>query len=283
MHLLIPLLGGLSAFFFAISLIPTKSPLSQCLEALRTAGAEAPSETVGSRALELVFNEERRGRLARQLIEAGWYTVTPVQIIFRVVAGACLGALFAMLTPRLIELPFALAAFTGATIFAAGAYAPIYALHRAIDARKAAVQLALPDFLDMVAATVQAGLSVNAALSYAVEAVPGPVGSEIKEALSEMRLGRSRAESLKAAAQRLNQEDFSGTITALTQAERMGTNVAAVLTELAEETRNRRIMMLEERATKLPVQMTIPMAVFLLPALFVIIFGAVAANYLATR
>ncbi|TAM62133.1 type II secretion system F family protein [bacterium] len=283
MLLLIPILGALSAFLFAISLIPVKSPLAERLEALRVAKTLAGPANSTARAFELIFSKERRGQLAQQLVEAGWYTVTPAQMGLRVVGGACLGVALALVALHSLHLPFAVLALLCALLVVGLAYAPIILLNGAIEARKAAVQRALPDFLDMVATTVQAGLSLNAALAYAVDAAPGPLGSEIKEALSEMRLGRSRVDALKAAAFRVNQQEFSTTVTAITQSERMGTNIAAVLSEVAEDTRNHRILLLEERAAKLPVQMTMPMAFFLLPAIFVVIFGAAAANYFASR
>ena len=283
MLLLIPALGALSAFLFAISLIPAKSPLAERLEALRVAKTLAGPTSSTARAFELIFSKERRGRLAQQLVEAGWYSVTPAQMGLRVVGGACLGGALALLALRSMHLPFAVLALLCALLVVAPAYAPIMLLNGAVEARKAAVQRTLPDFLDMVATTVQAGLSLNAALAYAVDAAPGPLGSEVREALSEMRLGRARVDALRAAASRVNQQEFSTTVTAITQSERMGTNIAAVLSEVAEDTRNHRIMLLEERAAKLPVQMTMPMALFLLPAIFVIIFGAAAANYFASR
>lgn len=164
-----------------------------------------------------------------------------------------------------------------------GAFMPMNMLSRAVAARKVQVQKALPDFLDMVATTVQAGLSVNQALAYAIDAAPGALGEEIKAALSEIRLGRARSDSLKAAAERLQQQQFTTTVTAITQAERLGTNISKVLVELSEDVRNHRIMIVEEHAAKLPVKMVFPMAMFMLPALFVVIFGALAANYITNN
>ena len=100
--------------------------------------------------------------------------------------------------------------------------------------------------------------------------------------LSEVRLGRSRADALKAMANRVKQEQLSTTVTAIIQAERLGSNLAMVLEELSEETRNRRMMRAEELANLMPTKMVIPMALFMLPALFVMIFGGVAAQYLAS-
>ena len=168
-------------------------------------------------------------------------------------------------------------------IAVAGAYSPIFILNQAMEARKVAIQKALPDFLDMMCSTVQAGLALNAAMAYAVDAAPGALGEEISEALSEIRLGRGRAEALKAAADRTNQQEFKTAVMAITQAERLGSNVSKVLTELAEDTRHHRVMLVEEMAAKLPVKMVFPMAFFMLPSIFVIIFGSLAANYFATH
>ncbi|MFN2529579.1 MAG: type II secretion system F family protein [Candidatus Baltobacteraceae bacterium] len=276
---IIPSIGGLSIFLFALSLIPHKSPLTVTLEDI--AGRNLQGPNINRLAtLEKLFGDEGRGELQRQLIEAGWYTVTPAQMGARLAAGAtgglATGILFMLLLHQL-SLLFAMVTFVLTIV---GAYAPLFALNRASDARKVAVQRALPDFLDMVSTTVQAGLSVNAALNYAVAAVPGPLGDEMKEALSQMRLGRSRIEALKAMTQRVNQPQLTTTVTAITQAERLGSNLSGVLDELAEDVRNHRIMLVEEQAAKLPIKMIFPMAFFLLPALFSIIFGAVAVKLL---
>jgi tight adherence protein C len=70
-------------------------------------------------------------------------------------------------------------------------------------------------------------------------------------------------------------------VAAVTQAERLGANIGKILSDLADDTRTHRIIMVEEHAAKLPVKMVFPMAFFLLPALFVIIFGSLILNYLS--
>ena len=130
-----------------------------------------------------------------------------------------------------------------------------------------------------VATTVEAGIALNGALASAVEATSGPLGEELKMALSDIRLGRSRSEALAAMSTRANQVDLSTTVTAMIQSEKLGGNIAAVLEELAVEARERRMMRAEEIAAQLPVKMVFPMVFFMLPALFVTIFGAVAADF----
>jgi tight adherence protein C len=162
-----------------------------------------------------------------------------------------------------------------------GAYLPLSQLKMAVKERKIQIQKALPDLLDMLASTVQAGQAFNSALASAQEIAVGPLGEEIKAALSEVRLGRSRSDALRSMAARVRQEQLSTTITAIVQAERLGSNLSLVLEELSEEVRNRRMTRAEEIANLMPTKMVIPMALFMLPALFVMIFGGVAAEYFA--
>ncbi len=272
-------LGAVAVFLFAISLIPQKSPLKKTLEELESRGLQRDSK--GVRAFERIFSKEKRGNLKRKLIEAGWYTVTPAQMGVRIVAGGLFGLGFAIAVQLVLHLNVTIGFVVTIMLAGIGLYLPLSTLDKAIAARKTQVQKSLPDFLDMVATTVQAGLSVNQSLGYAVDAAPGALGDEIKACLSEIRLGRARSDALKAAAERLQQQQFTTTITAITQAERLGTNISKVLNELAEDVRNHRIMLVEEHAAKLPVKMVFPMALFMLPSLFVVIFGALAANYLS--
>lgn len=275
----IPGAGALSMFLFAVSLIPQKSALTRRLEDVAGRNLNGPAVNRLA-ALEKLFGEDGRGEMQRQLMEAGWYHVSPAQMGARIVGAGIAGAACGfglLIVLHQFNVLFGLCALVVAM---AGAYAPLFWLNRAIENRKIEVQRALPDFLDMVATTVQAGLSVNAALSYAVQAAPGALGEEISEALSQMRLGRNRIDALKSMTQRVNQPQLTTTVSAITQAERLGSNLSNVLNELAEDVRDHRIMLVEEQAAKLPIKMIFPMAFFLLPALFSIIFGAVGVKLL---
>lgn len=278
----LPILGSLSAFLLTLSLVPTKNALAKTLEEFQ-AGTQRRDQSALEKLVLRSLPGKTQSGLLQKLLEAGWYDITPVQIVLRVVGAAIAGIVLVLFLGRMVDLDGWMTIFLSLTIVVCCAYIPVFLMERAREARKVDVQRRLPDFLDMVAATVQAGLSVNAALGYAVDAAPGALGDEIREALSEMRLGRSRSEALRAAASRLNQPEFSTTITAITQAERLGANIAKVLSELAEDTRNHRIMMAEEHGAKLPVKMAFPMAFFMLPAIFTVIFGAVIADLIATR
>jgi tight adherence protein C len=277
--LVIPLLSAVSAFLLVLSLIPSKSILVQQLDELR---APHEREGFGSPLLERVFTQERRNALVRRFAEAGWYTLTPVKFVMRVIAGAGLGVVAGLLGWNVsgIGVSWMLPVLAFAAFI--GGYVPVFMLNRASEARKSAIQKSLPEFLDMISSTVQAGLALNAALGYAAEAVPGPVGDEVKEALSQIRMGQSRAEALRAVGDRTNHPALRNALRVMTQAERLGANITKMLTNLAEDARHQRLMLVEEAAGKLPVKMVFPMVFFLIPAIITMIFGAVAANYIAT-
>ena len=282
--MLIPILGAISAFLFAISLIPSQSPLDQTLNKLRGArdDHDVPSGKLEA-AISQLISSRTRGSLQVKLIQAGMYTVTPSKMFIRSASTMILGAAIALLLLRFMHLPFYLVAVFCVLSIVIGAYVPFYYLERAREHRLEQVQKTLPDFLDMLASTVRAGLAMNAAIVYAVDAAPGALGEEIQEALAEIRLGRGRSDALKAAAERLNQPQFTITITAINQAERLGTNISEVLLSLAEDVRHQRVTLVEEQAQRLPVKLAFPMAFCMLPTLFTIIFGTLAANYLAQR
>jgi len=274
---LIPVFCGVSVFFFALSLIPSKSVLAEQLEELRVANPTQTGKTPPL--LDRFLTEERRVAWTRRFAEAGWYTMTPVKFALQIVAGVAAGPVVAIFLWKVSNLGPVWFIPVLCVITLACGYAPFFLLNRATEARKTAIQKALPEFLDMVASTVQAGLALNAALAYAVQAAHGPLGDEIKEALSQIRLGRARADALKAAGERTNHPAFRNALRVMTQAEKLGANIAKLLTELAEDARHHRLMLVEEMAGKLPVKMVFPMVFFMIPAIFTIIFGTVLANY----
>jgi tight adherence protein C len=267
-----------AAGLLAISLIPSKSEVSKRLEELE--GVRFANSQDRAKAFERIFNETQRSAIQQKLNEAGWFTVSPAQIGLRIVAGAVFGLTIGVaLAAYMKSLSFIyVAAIMLLTI--SGAYLPYSRLNSAVKERKIKITRALPDLLDMLASTVQAGLAFNAALASAQDIAVGPLGEEIKAVLSEVRLGRSRADALKSMATRVRQESVSTVVTAIIQAERLGSNLSSVLEELSEEVRNRRMVRAEEIANLMPTKMVLPMALFMLPALFVMIFGGVVARYL---
>jgi tight adherence protein C len=218
--------------------------------------------------------------LSNRFAEAGWYTMTVVGFTMRrIFTATILAVIFGALATVLHQtiLVVAIAAFVGLIV---GYVFPTFSLDSAIAKRKTAIGRKLPDLLDMVSTTVEAGTALNGALAIAITRMEGPLADEFRMTLSDIRVGVNRADALTALSRRVNQIDLASVVTALVQTERLGGNVAQVLDELAEEARSRRLNRAEELAAKIPVKMVIPMALFMLPALLVMIFGPVAAQLL---
>ena len=274
---LIALLAGGAAFIVILVFFGEKNKVHSILAQLDTAEGVEKQEDEGL--MHRLIAADQRSVLERKIQEAAW-SKTPRQIIAQCVLfgalGAVMGVALFVLWGSIDFVPVA-----GFLVFTfAGAYYPIFKLNSAIAARKKAIARELPDFLDIVSTTVEAGIALNGAISVAVDALHGPFGDELRIALSDIRLGRSRTEALAALAKRVHDADVTTTVTAMVQAERLGGNIARVLSDLAFEAREKRLMRAEEMAAQLPVKMTLPMVFFMLPALLLMIFGAALIDFL---
>jgi tight adherence protein C len=216
--------------------------------------------------------------IAARLAEAGWYKTSVTQFVAsRVVCFGIMAALgiFFLLATHQLSLAFVVLAVVVAAL---GLALPSFALDGAIKKRKTAIGNRIPDFLDMVSTTVEAGVALNSALGIATASIKGPLAEEMEMVLSDVRLGRNRADAFNSMAQRVHQVDLSSLVMAIVQTERLGGNIGHVLDELADEARSRRLQRAEGIAATLPVKMVLPMAFFMLPALFVMIFAPVVAE-----
>ncbi len=227
------------------------------------------------------FDERGKTKLERRMRQAGWYELTPARFAMR--SAVCAGTGAALGVALMVALHQRSTVFLLLVLVLAicGAAAPNALLNGAIEKRKKGIRNALPDFLDLVSTTVEAGIALNGAFAAAVDAVRGPLRDELHAVLSDIRVGRSRAEALATMAARADVVELTTTVTAIVQAEKLGGDIAGILDGLATEAREQRMMRAEELAAQLPVKMTFPMALCMLPALFVMIFGAVAAQLLS--
>ena len=268
--------GAASAFSLAISLVPRTSPMAARLKRMERVSERSGGARVSI--IEQIVSKERHSHMQMRLIEAGWYHVTPLQMTLRGLGACGLGAIAGMGMLLFLSRNEVLGMVTALFAALVAWRIPSIMLERAIKTRKEHIQRALPDFLDVLATTVQAGLALNAALVQAVDSTPGALKDELQSMLAEIRLGRPRADALNALAQRVNEDCIATMVTAIVQAERLGSNLCDVLQELARETRDRRWMRAEERATQLPIKMILPMALFMIPSLYLMIFGPVLAR-----
>ncbi len=272
--------GMASAFLIVVSAFPARSPMAARLKKLERVSEKSATQRLTI--IDQIVTKERESRLQTRLIEAGWYGVTPLAMVMRTIGTLGIGVA-AGLAVYLTHPNNAFSAVIGIFTSLIGWRVPSIMLSRAVKARKNDIQRELPDFLDLLATTVQAGLALNAALVQAIDATRGALREELRSTVDEIRLGRPRADALNAMAERVNEDSTTTMVTAVVQAEKLGSNLTIVLGELARETRDRRWMRAEEKAAQLPIKMILPMALFMIPSLYLMIFGPVIARAVVGR
>jgi tight adherence protein C len=163
--------------------------------------------------------------------------------------------------------------------FAAMGYiAPGYVVGGRIRKRRDVVQGELPDALDLLAVSVEAGLGFDAAISRLIEHMDGPLIDEFGLALSEMRVGESRQDAMKKLAARVDSADVSAFVRAIIQADQLGISLGRILRLQAVESRLKRQASAEEKAMKAPIKMLFPTVLFIFPAMFIVILGPAMIN-----
>ncbi len=156
---------------------------------------------------------------------------------------------------------------------AVGYIAPEFWLGRRIRSRAMEMVLQLPDALDLLTISVEAGLGFDAALAKVVEKMEGPLVDEFRQALAEVRMGRPRREALRDVADRADAQPISNFVGAIVQAEQLGVPIAKVLQIQSNQLRIERRQRAEEAAAKAPVKMLFPMVGCIFPTIFIVILG----------
>jgi tight adherence protein C len=146
-------------------------------------------------------------------------------------------------------------------------------LGQQIKKRKKNITKALPDALDLLTISVEAGLGFDVALKRVTEKWDDELSREFKRALSDVQLGRSRREALRDMSDRTGVEDVQTFISAIIQADQLGVSMSKILRLQSDQMRTRRRQRAEEEAQKAPIKMLFPMVFLIFPALFVVILG----------
>jgi tight adherence protein C len=188
------------------------------------------------------------------------------------ILGAIVGGLLFFALASLIA-GIAGGLFFGLVGLAVGFIGPEFWLGRRIRARGLAMTLQLPDALDLLTISVEAGLGFDAALAKVVEKMDGPLVVEFRQALAEVRMGRTRREALRDVATRADSQPVTNFIGAIVQAEQLGVPIAKVLQIQSQQLRIERRQRAEEAAAKAPVKMLFPMVGCIFPTIFIVILG----------
>jgi tight adherence protein C len=219
-------------------------------------------------------------RLRELLNSAGMYQTSVATFLGSRILGVALGpalvtllALAGGLEPRLL--------LAGGTMAAMGWYFPYVRVQRRARLRIERIDREVPELVDLLVTTVEAGVGFAAALQLASRSIEGPLGQELRLALREQSLGLTPEEALRNLSLRVDSPATRAFTQALVQGESLGVSIGAILRDLAIDMRKRRRQAAEERAQKTPTKILFPLVVLILPAMFIVTLGPVMMETLS--
>jgi tight adherence protein C len=190
------------------------------------------------------------------------------------VGGLLVGALIGGMAGGILAVLVFMAGFA-----MLGFTAPDFVVSMRARTRREHVRSELPDALDLLAVSVEAGLGFDAAVAKLTEHMEGALVEEFSLALSEMRIGETRRNALEKMVKRVQAPELSSFVRAIIQADELGISLGRILRVQATDQRNRRQTAAEEKAMKAPIKMLFPTALFIFPAMFIIILGPAFLNF----
>ena len=232
------------------------------------AAANRIADAVGRPALGLL--DERHERDLRMVLRsAGLYKTAPATFVgYRVLAAGLLPAWLLLMNAGNIGIrQVALALFAGAM----GWVLPSFGVKRRASRRIEAIDLEMPELVDLLVTTVEAGVGFAASLQMVARRVEGPLGQELRLTLQEQSMGLTIEDSLQNMLGRIDSLSVRTFVQAIVQGQMLGVSIGKILRDLALDMRKRRRQMAEERAQKAPTKILFPLVFLILPALMIIV------------
>ena len=217
---------------------------------------------------------DTRDRIAKKLILAGQPAGWDAErvLAFKII-GAVAGFVLSLVVLQLVGLAPFLQIVVIALLTFVGFIVPDSVLSSKVEDRKTEILRTLSDTLDLLTISVEAGLSLNAAIAQVVRNVPGVLSSEFARMLQEIQLGVPRSEAFRHLAERTDVDELNAFALAMIQADIFGVSIASVLRTQAQQLRIKRRQAIEAKAQQTPVKIVFPLVLCVLPALFVVIVG----------
>jgi tight adherence protein C len=198
-------------------------------------------------------------------------------LAFKVLGLAC-GLTLGIAGPVLLGGGLAVTVGVAAVLTPLGYLTPDLALYQSAYNRNERIRHDLPDSMDLLTISVEAGLPFDSALSQVARNTRGPLAEELFRVLQEMQIGLGRIDALRAVAERTSVPELRGFVTAMVQAEAFGIPIANVLRVQARDLRVKRSQRAEELAQKVPVKILFPLIFCIMPALFIVVMGPAAIS-----
>jgi tight adherence protein C len=217
---------------------------------------------------------ETRDKLRKKLLLAGGPVGWDAErlLAFKII-GAIAGFVLSLVISGLLGFSVFLTAVAAGLLTFAGLVLPDSIVNRRVEERQKEILRTLSDTLDLLTISVEAGLSLNAAIAQVVQNVPGVLSAEFARMLQEIQLGVPRSDSFRHLAERTDVDELNAFALAMIQADVFGVSIANVLRTQAQQLRIKRRQRAEGRAQQTPVKIVFPLITCILPSLFVIIVG----------
>ena len=239
-------------------------------------------ERLGSMLSRSTPQKARADLLARLELAGRPANLTPEDFAaVRLVAAAVMAALGFLLGLVLGSTVYLVIALAGGAIL--GYYLPVIWLKQKVDGRRAEIQKALPDALDLMVICVDAGLGFDAALARVTDKFHNALSDLLSKALREVSLGRPRLEALDEMGRNSGVEDLHNFIQAVIQSEQFGTGIGKILRIQADEMRRKRRQRAQERGAQATLKMMLPMVGCIFPTLWIVLLGPAVLILLAPR
>lgn len=242
-----------------------------------------PEATFGTRVLKPIqrlFSRKLNGLLPTALADKLEQMLPRAGLNIPVTQLILVMAILATVVPLVFALMLALSGSSLSTVgivwivlTVLGGYGPRLWLGSRIKRRQKEIQKSLPDAFDLITASVEAGLGIDAAFTRVIEKVKGPFAEELTRTMREITMGRARRDAFLDMADRTGVDDLRSLVNAIVQAEQMGISIGTVIRVQTGVMRTKRRQRAEEQAMKAPVKMVFPLVFFIFPAIMVVIGG----------
>ena len=210
-------------------------------------------------------------QIRRDLLGAGHYTLTPEAYLgYRFMAAGAFTAVLILVAVKSPSVLTLLGVIGGGTL---GWRMPLVVMQRRARERYEQIDRDLPELIDLLVVSVEAGVGLGGALQMIAIRMPGPLGDELRLMLQEQSMGLSSDQSLGKLLDRCDTPSVRSFVRSLQQGERLGVSIGSILRGLAVEMRTRRRQAAEERAQKAPIKMLFPLIFLIFPSIFVVLLG----------
>ena len=215
----------------------------------------------------------REEKLRAELVAAGMYGTTPRKFLgYRILCAVGVPAVW-LWSASAAGYPGALTGLGLIFALAVGWVAPMTLVRKRAQRRFEKIDYELPELIDLLVVTVEAGLGFNGSLQVASERVQGPLGDELRLTMQQQSMGLTTNEALTNMLERCNTPLMRSFVRSVLQGETLGVSIGKIMRDLATEMRKRRRQFAEEKAQKAPIKILFPLVFLIFPSMFVILLG----------